>query len=52
MASELLSERVELLLGGLELQLKLRRVNPLGLGDEDTALEQLELLHQLAVRFA
>jgi hypothetical protein len=40
-----------LLLGLLELQLELGRVNPLGLGNEDATLEQLELLRR-SVRLA
>jgi hypothetical protein len=49
-AAELPSERVELLLCLLELELELRCINSLRLGDEDAAFEQLELLHQLSIR--
>ena len=45
-------ERVELTQLGRELDLQLRGIDALGLGDEDASLEQLELLPQPCVRGA
>ena len=47
--SELFRERGELLFGCFEFELQLRRVDALGLSDEDTPPQELELLHQLSI---
>ena len=52
LVAERARERVELTQLGRELDLQLRGIDALGLGDEDASLEQLELLPQPCVRGA